>query len=201
MDALNDLPIKVVNGATVYIRDIGHVRDGSVVQQNMVRADGEPSVLLTIMKTGSVSTLDIVDEIKERILPVTRAAAPPGMQIRELFDQSVFVRASIQGVLNEALSQPPHRHDDFAVSGFLAIHHHHRDINSALHSELPGMLSFLGHTMNVMTLGGLALAIGILVDDAPSPSKTFTAIWAGSRFVKPCWTAPRRSPRRLLLQP
>jgi multidrug efflux pump subunit AcrB len=103
---INDLAVKYLNGAMVYMRDIGLVRDGYVVQQNTVRADSQPSVLLTIMKTGSVSTLDIIDEIKQRILPVTRAAAPPGMNIRELFDQSVFVRASIQGVLREQAGSP-----------------------------------------------------------------------------------------------
>ena len=102
-EALNDAPLKVVNGATIYMRDVAHVRDGYAVQQNVVRADGKPSVLLTIMKTGSVSTLEIVDEIKNHILPMSRAAAPPGMQIKELFDQSVFVRASISGVLREAV--------------------------------------------------------------------------------------------------
>ena len=165
--ALNDLPVKVVNGATVYIRDIGQVRDGSVVQQNTVRADGQPSVLLTIMKTGSVSTLDIVDEIKKRILPVTRAAAPPGMKIRELFDQSVFVRASINGVLREAVIAAGLTGlmillflGSWRSTVIIAI-----SIPLSILSSL-AMLSFLGHTMNVMTLGGLALAIGILVDDA-----------------------------------
>jgi multidrug efflux pump subunit AcrB len=164
---LNDLPVKVVNGAMVYIRDIGQVRDGSVVQQNAVRADGQPSVLLTIMKTGSVSTLEIVDEIKERILPVTRAAAPPGMQIRELFDQSVFVRASINGVLREAVIAA-------ALTGLmilLFLGSWRSTVIIAISIPLSilsslAMLSFMGHTMNVMTLGGLALAIGILVDDA-----------------------------------
>jgi multidrug efflux pump subunit AcrB len=165
--ALNDLPIRVVNGATVHIRDIGNVRDGSVVQQNMVRADGQPSVLLTIMKTGSVSTLDIVDEIKERILPITRAAAPPGMVIKELFDQSVFVRASIDGVLHEAVIAA-------ALTGMMILLFLGSwrstviiavSIPLSILSSL-AMLSAMGHTMNVMTLGGLALAIGILVDDA-----------------------------------
>jgi multidrug efflux pump subunit AcrB len=165
--AMNDLPVKVINGATVYIRDIGQVRDGSVVQQNTVRADGQPSVLLTIMKTGSVSTLDIVDEIKQRILPVTRAAAPPGMKIRELFDQSVFVRASIQGVLREAVIAAGLTGmmillflGSWRSTVIIAV-----SIPLSILSSLI-MLSFLGHTMNVMTLGGLALAIGILVDDA-----------------------------------
>jgi multidrug efflux pump subunit AcrB len=165
--ALNDLPIRVVNGATVYIRDIGHVRDGSVVQQNIVRADGQPSVLLTIMKTGSVSTLDIVDEIKERILPITRAAAPPGMIIKELFDQSLFVRASIDGVLHEAVIAA-------ALTGMMILLFLGSwrstviiavSIPLSILSSL-AILSAMGHTMNVMTLGGLALAIGILVDDA-----------------------------------
>jgi multidrug efflux pump subunit AcrB len=165
--ALNDLPVKVVNGAVVYIRDIGQVRDGAVVQQNTVRADGEPSVLLTIMKTGSVSTLSIVDEIKNRILPVTRAAAPPGMQIKELFDQSVFVRASINGVLREAVIAA-------ALTGLmilLFLGSWRSTVIIAISIPLSilsslALLSFMGHTMNVMTLGGLALAIGILVDDA-----------------------------------
>src|SRR5690349_513194 len=165
--ALNDLPVKVVNGAVVYIRDIGQVRDGAVVQQNTVRADGEPSVLLTIMKTGSVSTLSIVDEIKNRILPVTRAAAPPGMQIKELFDQSVFVRASINGVLREAVIAA-------ALTGLmilLFLGSWRSTVIIAISIPLSilsslAMLSFMGHTMNVMTLGGLALAIGILVEDA-----------------------------------
>jgi multidrug efflux pump subunit AcrB len=100
---LNNAPIKFVNGATVFMRDVANVRDGYSVQQNVVRADGKPSVLLTIMKTGSVSTLSIVDEIKNRILPSARASAPKGMRIKELFDQSVFVRAAISGVLREAV--------------------------------------------------------------------------------------------------
>src|SRR5579863_7939950 len=100
---LNDAPIKFVNGATVFMRDVAHVRDGYSVQQSVVRADGKPSVLLTIMKTGSVSTLSIVNEIKNRILPSARASAPKGMKIEELFDQSVFVRGAISGVLREAV--------------------------------------------------------------------------------------------------
>src|SRR5215813_2831124 len=167
VEALNDLPVRTINGSTVYMRDIGHVRDGSVVQQNVVRADGQPSVLLTIMKTGSVSTLDIVDKIKQRILPVMRASAPPGMKIRELFDQSVFVRASIDGVLREAVIAA-------ALTGMMILLFLGSwrstviiavSIPLSILSSL-AVLSFMGHTMNVMTLGGLALAIGILVDDA-----------------------------------
>jgi multidrug efflux pump subunit AcrB len=164
---LNDVPIKFANGATVFMRDVAHVRDGDAVQQNVVRADGKPSVLLTIMKTGSVSTLAIVDEIKNRILPSARASAPRGMQIKELFDQSVFVRASIQGVLREAIIAA-------CLTGLMILLFLGSwrstliiavSIPLSILSSLC-VLSALGHTMNVMTLGGLALAIGILVDDA-----------------------------------
>ncbi len=165
--ALNMAPVKVVNGATVYIRDVAQVRDGYAVQQNVVRSDGKPSVLLTIMKTGSVSTLDIVDEIKNHILPASRAAAPKGMQIKELFDQSVFVRASINGVLREAIIAA-------CLTGLmilLFLGSWRSTLIIAISIPLSILsslcvLSAMGHTMNVMTLGGLALAIGILVDDA-----------------------------------
>jgi multidrug efflux pump subunit AcrB len=164
---LNDVPIKYVNGATVFMRDVAHVRDGYAVQQNVVRANGKPSVLLTIMKTGSVSTLSIIDEIKNRILPTARASAPKGMQIKELFDQSVFVRGAITGVLREAVIAA-------CLTGlmillFLGSWRSTLIIAASIPLSILSslcMLSALGHTMNVMTLGGLALAIGILVDDA-----------------------------------
>src|SRR5256884_570846 len=97
---LNDLPVKVVNGVTVYLRDVAHVRDGFAVQTNMVRQDGRRSVLLTVIKKGGASTLTIVKQLKE-LLPTIRAAAPPGLEVKELFDQSLFVRAAITGVLTE----------------------------------------------------------------------------------------------------
>src|SRR6266404_1023145 len=95
--------IRTVNGSLVYMRDIAHVRDGWSVQQNVARANGKPAALLTIMKTGSVSTLDIVNQIKNDVLPASRAAAPKGLKITELFDQSIFVKASIVGVLREGV--------------------------------------------------------------------------------------------------
>jgi multidrug efflux pump subunit AcrB len=164
---LNDAPLKFVNGATVFMRDVAHVRDGYAVQQNVVRADGKPSVLLAIMKTGSVSTLTIVDEIKQRILPRARASAPPGMKISELFDQSIFVRAAVNGVLREAVIAA-------CLTGmmillFLGSWRSTLIIAVSIPLSILSslfLLSALGHTMNVMTLGGLALAIGILVDDA-----------------------------------
>ena len=98
--ALNDLPIKQANGATVYLRDVANVRDGFAVQTNIVRQDGRRSVLLPVIKKGGASTLQIIGELKA-LLPTIRAAAPRGLEIRELFDQSLFVRAAIAGVLVE----------------------------------------------------------------------------------------------------
>src|SRR6202007_1751203 len=95
-----NIPIKVVNGATVFIKDIGHVRDGSMVQQNIVREDGRRSVLLSVIKNGNASTLAVVNGVK-KALEATRAAAPAGLKISELFDQSIFVTNSVTGVLRE----------------------------------------------------------------------------------------------------
>ena len=164
---LNEAPIKVVNGSVVYMRDVAHVRDGYAVQQNAVRKDGQPAVLLSIMKTGSVSTLDIVDQIKNKVLPVTRAAAPKGLDVNELFDQSVFVRASVQGVLREGLIAA------CLTAAMILLFLGSWRSTLIIAASIPLsilcsiiVLSAIGETMNVMTLGGLALAIGILVDDA-----------------------------------
>jgi CzcA family heavy metal efflux pump len=164
---LNDVPIKTVNGSLVYMRDIAHVRDGWAVQQNVSRADGKPNVLLSVMKTGSVSTLDIVNQIKNDVLPTSRAAAPKGLKIRELFDQSLFVRASIEGVLREGIIAACLT----ALMILLFLGSWRSTLIIAVSIPLSILssiivLSALGETMNTMTLGGLALAIGILVDDA-----------------------------------
>src|ERR1700686_2814071 len=100
IDDLNNIPVKFANGATVYVRDVGYVRDGSLVQQNVVRADGRRSVLLSVIKNGNASTVDVVREVK-KALKIARASAPPGMEIKELFDQSVFVSASVDSLLRE----------------------------------------------------------------------------------------------------
>jgi multidrug efflux pump subunit AcrB len=165
--ALNDVPVKTVDGSLVYMRDIAHVRDGWAVQQNVSRADGKPGVLLSVMKTGSVSTLEIVDQIKNEILPASRAAAPKGMKITELFDQSLFVRASIKGVLREGIIAACLT----ALMILLFLGSWRSTLIIAVSIPLSILssiiaLSALGETMNTMTLGGLALAIGILVDDA-----------------------------------
>ncbi|HEX8881194.1 MAG TPA: efflux RND transporter permease subunit, partial [Candidatus Acidoferrum sp.] len=165
--SLNDVPVKTVNGSLVYMRDVAHVRDGWAAQQNVSRADGKPNVLLTVMKTGSVSTLDIVKQIKDDVLPTSRAAAPKGMKITELFDQSLFVRDSIEGVLKEGLIAACLT----ALMILLFLGSWRSTLIIAVSIPLSILssiiaLSAMGETLNTMTLGGLALAIGILVDDA-----------------------------------
>jgi CzcA family heavy metal efflux pump len=164
---LNDVPIKTVNGSLVYMRDVAHVRDGWSVQQNVARANGKPAALLAIMKTGSVSTLDIVNQIKHDVLPASRAAAPKGLKITELFDQSIFVKASIVGVLREGIIAASLT----ALMILLFLGSWRSTLIIAISIPLSILssiivLSAMGETMNTMTLGGLALAIGILVDDA-----------------------------------
>ncbi len=166
VSALDELPVKVVNGATVYLRDVAHVRDGFAVQTNIVRQDGRRSVLLTVIKKGGASTLTIVRELKA-LLPSIRAAAPPGLEVNELFDQSLFVRAAIAGVLTEGAIAA-------CLTGLMILlflgswRSTLVVITSIPLSILTSLtiLSALGQTLNVMTLGGLALAVGILVDDA-----------------------------------
>ena len=163
---LNDMPIKTVNGAMVFVRDIGQVHDGWLVQQNVVREDGRRSVLLSIIKNGNASTLDVVNGVREA-LKTLRAAAPPGLQIGELLDQSVFVRAAVQGVMREGLNAA-----GLTALMILLFLGSWRStlvvmisIPLAILSSLI-VLSAMGHTLNTMTLGGLALAVGILVDDS-----------------------------------
>jgi len=163
---LNELPVKVVNGATVYLRDVAHVRDGFAVQTNMVRQDGRRSALLTVIKKGGASTLTIVKQLKN-LLPTIRAAAPPGLEVKELFDQSLFVRAAITGVLTEGAIAA-------CLTGvmillFLGSWRSTLVVVTSIPLSILtslAVLSAIGQTLNVMTLGGLALAVGILVDDA-----------------------------------
>jgi multidrug efflux pump subunit AcrB len=163
---LNAIPIKYSNGATVFLRDIGYVRDGYAVQTNIVREEGSRSVLLSIIKNGEASTLDVVNGVKKALI-VARAAAPSGLQITELFDQSVLVVSSVMGVLREGA----------IAAGLTALMI--LVFLGSWRSTLIVMISiplailtsivalyFLGETLNTMTLGGLALAVGILVDDS-----------------------------------
>jgi multidrug efflux pump subunit AcrB len=163
---LSDIPIKKVDGKVVYVHDVAHVRDGFAVQQNIVRREGSRSVLVTILKNGAVSTLDIVNQIK-KLVPTLQGAAPAGMKIEELFDQSLFVRAAVDNVLHEGLIAA-------CLTGLMILLFlgSWRSTLIVLVSIPLSILtsivclSALGMTLNIMTLGGLALAIGILVDDA-----------------------------------
>jgi multidrug efflux pump subunit AcrB len=163
---LNDIPVKYINGQTVFVKDIGQVHDGNAVQQNVVRTDGRRSVLLSIIKNGNASTLAVVNAVKQA-LTISRKAAPPGMQIKELFDQSVFVKDSIVALLREGAIAA-----GLTALMILLFLGSWRStivvmisIPLAILSSLV-VLYFLGDTINTMTLGGLALAIGILVDDS-----------------------------------
>src|ERR1700719_2802804 len=163
---LNDLPIKTVNGSTIYMRDVAHIRDGFSPQTNIVRANGQRGVLMAVYKTGSASTLDIVSRVKKSIQDYA-GSIPEGVHIAMLFDQSLFVRASIYGVLREALIAACLT--AFMILVFLGNWKSTIIIAASIPlSILVSVLclSALGETINIMTLGGLALAVGILVDDA-----------------------------------
>src|SRR5467141_869616 len=163
---LNDLPIKTVGTNTIYIRDVAHVRDGNPPQTNIVHVDGQRAALMTVLKSGNASTLDVIAKIKEA-MPRVLAALPPELQVRPIADQSLFVRASINGVLREALIAACLT--GIMVLVFLGSWRSTLIIAVSIPlSILASIIVFsaLGETINIMTLGGLALAVGILVDDA-----------------------------------
>jgi CzcA family heavy metal efflux pump len=163
---LNDIPIKTINGSTIYMRDVAHVRDGFSPQTNIVRQDGVHGVLMSMYKVGGGSTITIVNAIKG-IVPIALQSLPRGVIVKPLFDQSLFVRASINGVLREALIAAALTAcmiliflGDWRPTIVISISIPLSIFVSVL------LLSALGETINIMTLGGLALAVGILVDDA-----------------------------------
>ena len=163
---LNDLPVKTVNGSTIYMRDVAHIRDGFAPQTNIVRQDGVRGTLMSVYKIGSASTLSIVGAVKG-ILPIAAQSLPRDITIKPLFDQSLFVRASINGVLKEAMIAAALT----AVMILLFLGDWRPTIVISISIPLSIfvsvlLLSALGETINIMTLGGLALAVGILVDDA-----------------------------------
>ncbi|MBY4793223.1 efflux RND transporter permease subunit [Burkholderia multivorans] len=164
--ALNNLPVRTVGGNVVYVRDVAHVRDGYAPQTNIVRADGRRAALLTVEKTGSASTLTIIDQVKA-MLPKIEAGLPKALHIAPLDDQSVFVKAAVQGVVREALIAACLT----ALMILLFLGSWRATLIIAVSIPLAVLtsllaLSALGQTINIMTLGGLALAVGILVDDA-----------------------------------
>lgn len=166
IEAFNDLPVKVVNGAVVFMRDVAHVHNGSPPQTNVVQLDGKKGVLMSVLKIGNASTLDIIAGVKAR-LPAIQATLPAGVDLKYVADQSGFVKESVVAVVREGLIAA-------ALTGFMILVFLGSwrstliitvSIPLAVLCSLIA-LSVLGQTINVMTLGGLALAVGILVDDA-----------------------------------
>ncbi|MGD0681777.1 MAG: efflux RND transporter permease subunit [Terracidiphilus sp.] len=168
VDELNNLPIKAVNGAIIYIRDVAHVRDGNPPQTNIVHVDGKRAILMAVMKTGSASTLDIIRSIRAKLeSPELKGSLPPQTQIKALSDQSIFVRGAIDGVVREAIIAACLT----AIMILVFLGSWRSTIIIAVSIPLSilcslGVLSMLHETINIMTLGGFALAVGILVDDA-----------------------------------
>ena len=163
---LGNIPVKQVNGTTVYIRDVAQVRDGFPTQTTVVRRDGNRGALVTILKNGGASTLDIVNHVKE-MLPQLRASAPKGIDIDVLFDQSIFVQAAVTGVVHESVIAG--LLTALMILVFLASWRSTLIVAVSIPLAILASLTTLfalGYTLNVMTLGGLALAVGILVDDA-----------------------------------
>lgn len=166
MEEIGAIPIKTVRGTPVYIRDVANVRDGNSPQTSMVHVAGRRSVLMSIMKLGSASTLDVVARIRE-ILPATMAKVPPEIKASLLFDQSLFVRAAVDGVAKEAALAAALT----ALMIFLFLGSWRSTLIVVVSIPLSILVSItilyaMGHTLNVMTLGGMSLAVGILVDDA-----------------------------------
>jgi len=166
IDDLNRIPIKTMGGTTIYIKDVAWVRDGFPPQTNIVRVNGQRSVLLTIQKAGNASTLNVISGIKA-LLPQIKSTLPPQLQISPLADQSIFVRGAISGVVRETLIAACLT--AFMILTFLGSWRSTVIIATSIPLAILTsiiVLSAIGQTINIMTLGGLALAVGILVDDA-----------------------------------
>jgi multidrug efflux pump subunit AcrB len=166
LEALNDLPVRTVGGTVIRVRDVAQVHDGYEPQQNVVRLDGVRGVLLTVLKSGTASTLRVVDGVK-KAMPRILSGLPPGLEVKEFADQSLFVRAAVDGVVKEGVIAAALT----ALMILLFLGSWRSTFIIALSIPLSvlsslALLSALGETINLMTLGGLALAVGILVDDA-----------------------------------
>ena len=166
LEELNDVPVRTNGSSVLYIRDVAHVRDGYAPQTNIVRIDGKRAVLMTIQKIGAASTLSIVDRVK-KLLPQIRAQLPPSLKVDAIADQSIFVKAAINGVLKEGAIAA------VLTSLMILLFLGSWRSTMAIVLSIPLAiltslicLAALGETINIMTLGGLALAVGILVDDA-----------------------------------
>jgi multidrug efflux pump subunit AcrB len=174
---LNMIPVKFANGATILLKDVAQVRDGSMVQQNIVREDGRRSVLLSVIKNGNASTVAVVNGVK-KALEAARAAAPAGLKINELFDQSIFVKNSVTGVLREGAIAAGLT--ALMILIFLGSWRSTLVVMTSIPLAILSsivVLYFLGETLNTMTLGGLALAVGILVDDSTVTIENTHRLW------------------------
>ena len=163
---LGDLPIKVANGAMVYVRDVAHVRDGSPPQTNIVHVDGNRSVLMVVLKSGGVSTLSIIDGVKKKVEEM-RPTLPSNLKLTPIGDQSLFINAAIGGVVREGLIAAALT--SLMILLFLGSFRSTLIIATSIPLSVLGSIAtlwVLGETLNIMTLGGLALAVGILVDEA-----------------------------------
>src|SRR6202011_5910942 len=166
IEQMNDLPITASNGSVVFVRDVAHVRDGSPPQTNIARLEGRRAVLMSVLKSGTSSTLDVINHIKQK-LPQIRETLPASLKIEPIGDQSLFVQSAIDGVVREAVIAA-------ALTGlmillFLGSWRSTLIISLSIPLSILASiacLAALGQTINIMTLGGLALAVGILVDDA-----------------------------------
>ncbi len=194
---MNNLPVKVINGATVYLKDVAQVHDGYAVQTNIVKTNGTRGALLTVMRNGKASTLEVVNNVKAA-LPKIMAGLPTTLHVRELFDQSLFVRAAINGVVREAVTAA-------FLTGLmilLFLGSWRSTLIVCISIPLSILVSLIvmglmGETINVMTLGGLALAVGILVDDATVEiENTHRNMAMRSRWCVRCWMALSRLRRR-----
>src|SRR6202000_305365 len=163
---MNDLPVKTVNGGTVFLHDVGHVRDGNAPQQNIVHVNGSRAVLSTVLKNGQASTLDVVQGIKNT-LPLLKSQLPESLKIDILSDQSLFVKAAINGVVREGALAAGLT----SLMILLFLGSWRSTVIVAITIPLSVLCALIalwasGETLNIMALGGLALAVGILVDDA-----------------------------------
>jgi multidrug efflux pump subunit AcrB len=166
IEELNNLPIRAVNGAVIYVRDVAHVRDGSPPQTNIVRVDGKRAVMMNILKTGTASTLDIIAGVEKKLVAI-KGQLPPQLRINALSDQSIFVRGAIDGVVREAIIAACLT----AIMILVFLGSWRSTVIIAVSIPLSilcslSVLAMLHETINIMTLGGFALAVGILVDDA-----------------------------------
>ena len=194
VEEFNDFPVKVVNGAPIFLRDVAHVRDGFSPQTNIVRQNARRAALLTVLKAGNASTLSVVEGVR-KLLPVVAATLPPELKMQPLADQSIFVRAAISGVIREAVIAA-------ALTGLMILMFlgsWRSTLIIAVSIPLSILtsvmvLSFLRETINIMTLGGLALAVGILVDDATVTIENIERFMEEGHALRtlPSWKARRR---------